>query len=588
MDIFKEALLPQHDPAIQDRRQELENNRKEFFYDFSVVNNVPISGQVPEKAKAGPGWSLQIIKSSYKLRRNWERIQKEHDYTFEKPLPHKSIGEIAKLLTQQDLLGILGYSDPDLGVALTDKRPESFNDYFKLFKQVDIPEGSEKIHDDADFADYFVSGLNPLMISLMKEVPQKLSLTNDQLAMNKHFMTDTISEMVNDERLFIVDYEFLSNLEAGSHPDQNKHIYAPIVVLGIPKNSKNLEVIAIQYGQDPEIYPSVTADSGHWEWLIAKTIVKISDANFHEVVSHLGLTHLVIEPIVIATFRNLAASHPLRELLAPHFEGTIPINALAVRKLINAGGKVEQLLSPKIESAYKVIEIVRNNFNFQEAALPKTLNKRGVGSSSKITNYPYRDDALLLWNAIQSWVGDFVNLHYSGNIEVKADTELQMWAEEIESPTHGRINGFLPEGGLRTRKQLVDILTMIIFTASAQHAAVNFPQGKAAAVPYQPLAGYAPAPQSTGLNENDALAFLPPRDRAIKQVHTLTLLGDTYYTRLGHYNLGTFSNKRVVPKLWKFQYRLNRIEKEIDSRNKQRRTPYSYLKPSAIPQSINI
>ena len=85
-----------------------------------------------------------------------------------------------------------------------------------------------------------------------------------------------------------------------------------------------------------------------------------------------------------------------------------------------------------------------------------------------------------------------------------------------------------------------------------------------------------------------SVKVLPPLDRAIKQTHTLTLLGDTYYTQLGGYALGTFDDKRIVPALWKFQDRLRQIESEINRRNGTRRTSYSYLKPSQIPQSINI
>jgi arachidonate 15-lipoxygenase len=77
-------------------------------------------------------------------------------------------------------------------------------------------------------------------------------------------------------------------------------------------------------------------------------------------------------------------------------------------------------------------------------------------------------------------------------------------------------------------------------------------------------------------------------DRAIKQTHTLTLLGETYYTQLGWYAPFAFDDPRVVPGLLRFQERLRGIESEIDRRNTTRRAPYAYLKPSLIPQSINI
>jgi arachidonate 15-lipoxygenase len=53
------------------------------------------------------------------------------------------------------------------------------------------------------------------------------------------------------------------------------------------------------------------------------------------------------------------------------------------------------------------------------------------------------------------------------------------------------------DGRVQTRDYLVDAVTLIIFTASAQHAAVNYPQSFIMSyAPAMPLAGYALAPSS--------------------------------------------------------------------------------------------
>jgi arachidonate 15-lipoxygenase len=588
MTIPSRVSLPQNDRSLAARHRKLTELREKFRFDLSVVPNVPIAATVPEEAKPGPGWSLKIVATAYKLRRNWEKIMAAHRYVFEEALPHKQVGDIAAMLIQKDLLGLLAYSDPDLGVALSDKRPRSFSQYYELFKHFPAPGTPDELFDDAAFADYFVAGLNPLMIRVMTEIPAKLGLDEASFRAHPAFAADDLEQALLDGRLFLVDYHQLTALEPGRHPDQPKYTYAPIVVLAIPPGGKDLEVIGVQCGQDKARYPLVTARTGPWDWLVAKTIVRTADINYHEVASHLGLTHLVIDPIVVATYRQLAGNHPLHKLLVPHFEGTLPINALAVRRLINKGGKVEELLSPQIESAYKVLAAIRNDFHFRESFLPRQVQKRGVGFDSAVASYPYRDDGILIWNAIDRWVRDYVDLYYETDADVAEDDELAQWTAEIVSPEAGRIRGFAPDDAIVTKQVLAETLTMIIFTASAQHAAVNFPQGKAAAVPYQPLAGYAPAPTTTGLTEQDALDFLPPLDRAIKQTHTLTLLGETYYTQLGWYAPFAFDDPRVVPGLLRFQERLRGIESEIDRRNTTRRAPYAYLKPSLIPQSINI
>lgn len=52
--------------------------------------------------------------------------------------------------------------------------------------------------------------------------------------------------------------------------------------------------------------------------LLAKSI--------HEVVSHLGNTHLVLEGPMVAMNRQLPREHPIHALLQPHVEGTALIN----------------------------------------------------------------------------------------------------------------------------------------------------------------------------------------------------------------------------------------------------------------------
>jgi arachidonate 15-lipoxygenase len=70
-------------------------------------------------------------------------------------------------------------------------------------------------------------------------------------------------------------------------------------------------------------------------------------------------------------------------------------------------------------------------------------------------------------------------------------------------------------------------------------------------------------------------------------MNTGYMLGDTHYTRLGHYGPGYFGEPRIDELAGRFATRLDEIEKTISERNKQRR-PYPFLIPSGVPQSINI
>jgi arachidonate 15-lipoxygenase len=186
-------------------------------------------------------------------------------------------------------------------------------------------------------------------------------------------------------------------------------------------------------------------------------------------------------------------------------------------------------------------------------------------------------------------VSDYVSLYYATDQEVQQDRALQAWAREVTAHEGGRIRGFGEAGGLQTRSYLVDALTLIIFTASAQHAAVNFPQGDVMSyAPAVPMAGYLPASiVAREVTQQDYLTFLPPLDQAQRQYNLLALLGSVYYNKLGDYPPGHFTDPKVKPLLQSFQDKLQQIEETIAQRNLSR-PPYEYLLPSRVPQSINI
>lgn len=586
MNIFNIPRLPQKDSNRDSRKRILEESSKDFIYDDSAIQGVPISLKVPNVAKAGLGWSMTLVGEAYRNRRNWEDIDETQQYVFELPLPHKSTIEIATILAKQDLVGFQDYTSPERGVCINVKRPESFQTYYDLFHKYDIPEISLDESDDS-FADYFVQGLNPVMIQSISTLKDNYNLSNDEVANHLLFEGDDLDSLLEDRRLFVVDYSALEGLESGHHPDQKKYIYSPIVYLAVDKNTESLEVLGVQTGQSND-YPIITNRDQKWDWFVAKMIARSADINYHEGITHLGLTHLLIDPVAVSTFKNLSKNHPLYVLLAPHFEGTLPINDLAVRRLISKGGIVEQLLAPNLDSLFDTISTARNSFSFRGNFLPKTFEARGVTGKSTLKNYAYRDDSLLIWNSIRTWVKSYIELYYKNEKDIQEDYELSNWVRDISSSEGGRVKDFTPKEGIQTFKVLEETLTMIIFTASAQHAAVNFPQEYASNMIYQPLAGYSPAPKTKGLSEQDVLDFLPPIDLAIKQLHILKLLGSSYYSVLGEYSLGTFNDKRVVPRLWNFQERLEKIEGKINNRNKTRRNEYKHLLPSKIPQSINI
>ncbi len=461
-------------------------------------------------------------------------------------------------------------------------RPQSLDDYAELFKAIELPPVAANYQDDATFAAMRVAGPNPVMLCRKFELLNNFPLTEEQY--RSVMPDDTLESALNEGRVYFCDYQALETLtESISGP--KKYLYAPVALFAVDRSSDELIPVAIQCQQIPAQDNPVYLADGSVNWLIAKSIVEMADGNYHEAVTHLGMTHLLIEPFIVATARNLPERHPVRKLLWPHFEGNIFINYAAIKTLINSGGIVEQLLNGKLDSILKmsVEGLFRQPFN--DVFLPETFINRDV---MDLKYYPYRDDSMLYWEAIKNWVSAYLAISY--NREVINDGKLQNWVNDLLSESGGRVKGFGQDGRIADREYLIDALTMIIYTASVQHAAVNFPQYEMMSYcPNMPLAAYTEFPEDTTQTANwqDYMDILPDMDLAELQLSVTYLLGSVHYTELGQYDDTEFSSDISNGPLRQFQRDLKEIGVKIKQSNQQRR-PYTTLLPECIPQSINI
>jgi arachidonate 15-lipoxygenase len=478
----------------------------------------------------------------------------------------------------------------------------SLEEYNQQFVAIDLPAIATYFQEDEYFAYLRLAGPNPAMLEQVRScggdvLSQKFPVTNTQYqaVMGN---SDSLAKATAEGRLYVADYAILSGTINGTCPETHqKYIEAPQALFAVPQvgsASQNLQPIAIQCGQvpgpeTPIFTPALTHESEQYAWKMAKAVVQVADSNYHEAVAHLGRTHLFVGPFVMATHRQLLPTHPLSILLRPHFEGTLNINNGAQSLLMAPKGGVDTNLAATIECARMLTVVGLQTYGFNSAMLPKQLEQRGVADSKSLPLYPYRDDALLLWGAIYDWVKAYLSLYYADDAAVQQDLDLQSWAAELLAFDGGRVIDFGESGQIQTLNYLIDAVTLIIFTASTQHAAVNFPQGDIMTyAPAMPLAAYAPAPTHLTATEEEYFELLPPLDQAQGQLELCYLLGQVYHTVLGQYGAQWFTDDRVQVPLQQFQQRLVEVESAISLRNKTRPYPYPYLQPSKIPQSINI
>jgi arachidonate 15-lipoxygenase len=465
----------------------------------------------------------------------------------------------------------------------------SVEEYNQVFQFISLPAISQSFRKDSEFAAMRVAGPNPLTIERMKTLDERLPITDEQY--QTVITNDTLKKALADGRLYLADYSAFDGAVNGSFPAGQKYNYAPLALFAVPPGGRSLVPVAIQCGPSPSTYNPIFLPRDGENWFMAKSIVQVADTNVHQAASHLGRTHLFIEPFVIATHNQLSRTHPLFVLLTPHFEGTLAINEGAL-SLLASRGLVDLLLASSIDQSrvFAVKAAQSYQLNINSSMLPLTLAQRGVDDASRLPDYPYRDDALLIWGAIGRWVEDYVSHYYASDAAVQGDAELQNWVTELVAHDGGRLNNIGAANRISKRTELIDLITLICFTASAQHAAVNFPQAPLMSyLPATPPAGYLPLSSLTeeGFSESDFLKFLPPLDIAKALLDILYLLSSVYYTRLGDYGDGYFTDPVIQTHHAKFQQELLDIEAKINERNKTR-TPYEFLLPSKIPQSINI
>lgn len=480
--------------------------------------------------------------------------------------------------------------------GLGSTQPASLDAFRALFVTFDVPGIAWMFQDDAEFAALRVQGPNAMLIAAVgSTLPPNFPLTAAHYAAVVN--GDTLDAALAEGRLFICDYKELAILEPGTWGGLAKYAFMPMALFAVPPGGSSLVPVAIQCGQDPASWPIFTPSpvaGEQWGWEMAKLVVQVADGNYHELVAHLARTHLVIESVAVATHRHLAVAHPLWALLVPHFEGTLFINEVAATSLIAPNGPIDHIFAGTIESTQALAVAARLGFDFTAKMLPNDIEARGVGVSSALADFPYRDDGLLVWNAIREWAHRYIAIYYASDADVTGDTELGAWAACLES--EAKISGI---GPITTREKLVEVCTMIIFTASAQHAAVNFPQKDIMTfAPAVTGATWQPAPaEQAGQDKPAWLAMMPPMALALEQLNVLELLGSIHYRPLGDYR-GTdfpyplwFQDPRVTgpegPLAW-FQAALANVDTTIEARNAQRRRPYPYLQPSLIPTSINI
>ncbi|XP_046552078.1 polyunsaturated fatty acid 5-lipoxygenase-like [Haliotis rubra] len=546
--VFREndTFLPQDDAKQEQRRLDLEDKRKVYVVDTSDValpasiKDLPLEEQITSQHR----WDIQKLKLN--------------------------------LIAQSSI------------TMLTTGRWKSLDGIRNVYvrKIFNEPWASRLWREDSFFGYQRLNGPCPCLIRLCSDIPQKLAVTSEDL--EPILEGQSMEEALFKKRLFLCDMDILDNLVCKG---TDYVVCAPIVLL-YRNNKDQLLPVAIQLFQEqgadnPVFLPSDDPNT----WLLAKMWYNQSEATYHQSLVHLGYTHLLMEGVIVALHRQVSISHPIFKLLAPHLLFLLPINKLAVEKLLAVDGWIDKTMSCGRNGVLDLNRRRRWRMDIH-GILPEDLETRGVSEENVLPGYYYRDDSLLLYNAIKTYVTSYVGLYYDTPQRLLDDTEIQAWAKEmVQSREDGGIGlqGVPGDGEFHELEQLILTLTSIIFTCSVQHAAVNFPQydyyGFPPTYPLS-LIGRPPTDKSPR-TEADILNALPDKKLTMDAMIVTKILSQKGVKGLGDFEVDFIFDPKAQKIVESFREKLEKIGVIINERNKSLDLPYEYLHPSSIPNSIS-
>ncbi|XP_030604419.1 hydroperoxide isomerase ALOXE3-like [Archocentrus centrarchus] len=439
---------------------------------------------------------------------------------------------------------------------------------------------------DAFFGYQFLNGTNPMLIERCKALPENFPVSDKMVFSNsQHHLEDEIEK----GHIFLCDYKLLDGVEPNIISGKQQYLTAPLVLLW--KNDEDeLVPVAIQLKQNPgEDNPIFYPSDSEYDWLMAKTFVRSANFNLYELDAHLLRTHLLAEIFAVSLLRNIPMVHPLYKLLIPHTRFTLNINFLARKRLISKGGSFDKFTSSGAEGALTILKRSLPSVTYSSLCIPDDITERGL---THVPNFYYRDDGLRLWEIIHRFVSSILTFYYKDDADVQHDTELQNWIKEIFEHGFNSIESTGIPQKFTTVAETVKFVTMVIFTCSAQHSAVNAGQYDFGGwMPNSPTTLDLPPPTKKGTtSEQTMLEAFPSVGTTVHAMASIWLLSMQSFDTvlLGQYPEKHFTERFPVLKIKEFQEELRKLSEDIKSRNSGLDLPYTYLDPDVVENSVSI
>ncbi|XP_074652621.1 allene oxide synthase-lipoxygenase protein-like [Tubulanus polymorphus] len=310
----------------------------------------------------------------------------------------------------------------------------------------------ENLKNDVEFGRDFVNGGNMYNLKRCSSMPPCLSAVD---------ISQTLDIQIQDEmkagRIYLAQYPQLRALLEGTSTD--KYVSSPVALFHVTSDKTVLPIAIRLYPENGEDNPIWLPTDDPVDWWNAKLWLKCADIQQQILDVHLFRSHFVVEPFLVACYRNLSSANPVYKLITSYTRG------LLARNLIGWSQAERRHPGP-----VSYLSNLAFKFDANDLFLKKVLAKNGLADSDKLPDYRLREDGSRMWDTIEEFVQNIVNASYTDDQQLIDDRELENWINDV------KLNGF-PKGSISevipdkftSLQLLVEWLTMIVFTATCVH-----------------------------------------------------------------------------------------------------------------------
>ncbi|KAL7060840.1 hypothetical protein AAHC03_09266 [Spirometra sp. Aus1] len=514
---------------------------------------------------------------------------------------------------------------------------DSLDSLGALYKQHNITEPlslSYWMVNDVAFGAQRLKGCNPFVIQLCTQLPPSLECLRDWI--KPHLEGWTLQQTIAAKRLYIVDFAIMRGL----HCRPGRVIAAPLALFFYTEK-RQLQPLAIHMDADSSDRRQLFlfTDSSE-DWLQAKLWFNLADACHHMIAGRL-LTHLLLESIYVSMRRNLAQSHPIYQLMAPHFRSLLAVNSKLKDWIFDKGWIARNIQLSK-KGIRQLLKRAFKQWRFDvKANVYAECESRGVYDRKGLGNYPYRDDAFLVYGIFDRFIVKFLRIFYPrGPVDLLEDVELQSWRKELSDPMEDGGLGLegIPCGKARIRNGVVRpvgknysssdsmisdtsadfvyglttieetksfVLGIIHLLVIVAGSALRLPMfDEYGFTPHYPLSLFGQPPFHTDFDERGrrmngssvsgissssgldrTIAALPNQRMTVEMVLFTRICSRVRQSVLGKYDSNFILDPRAVPLQEEFQKNLEDASRQVAAHNRMRDLHHKYfaLDPLVMP-----